>query len=112
MKDNSQISDGYHTFAELYEHRHALFLNLVRIFVDQYKYCYICFDHYEGWDLITIPVRGISVGYHIPISYRKYYAWGLIHISKEDQEKMYKEDPYTSQDVVNRLLGNLIIKEK
>lgn len=28
--DRSHISDGYHTFAELYDHRHSLMLALMR----------------------------------------------------------------------------------
>jgi hypothetical protein len=28
MEDKSKISDGYHTFEELYDHRHVLFLTL------------------------------------------------------------------------------------
>ena len=32
MEDKSQISDGYHTFAELYEHRHALFIALANTY--------------------------------------------------------------------------------
>ena len=31
MSDTKNISDGYHTFGELYEHRHALFLCLLKL---------------------------------------------------------------------------------
>ena len=30
--DPGEVSDGYHTFNELYEHRHALFLALMKAY--------------------------------------------------------------------------------
>ena len=32
---NGDISDGYHTFDELYEHRIALFITLARLLIDK-----------------------------------------------------------------------------
>lgn len=62
IKDGD-ISDGYHTFDELYEHRCLLFINLVLAF-PEYSYWR---PHYEGWPLIGIDLPGVGqITYHVP----------------------------------------------
>jgi hypothetical protein len=71
-QDLSKLSDGYHTFAELYEHRHALCLALMRAMP---RHCWFSLRHANGerpfggsdWFIIGIePPGGNSVTYHLP----------------------------------------------
>lgn len=61
---NGDISDGYHTFDELYEHRCLLFITLALAFKSRAFWR----PHYEGWPLLGVqiapPVGQIT--YHIP----------------------------------------------
>jgi|LakMenE27Jul10ns_1017307.scaffolds.fasta_scaffold00633_3 hypothetical protein len=69
-------SDGYHTFAELYEHRHALFLALMR---SNPQRSWISLRHHDGeipfgdpnWFIAGMDLgsRGvpIQITYHLPI---------------------------------------------
>ena len=64
-----QISDGYHTFKELYEHRTALFMNLVNIVDNSWKSKYHSDGEraYDGWfilaGLILIPASTTYLAY-------------------------------------------------
>src|ERR1051325_3445330 len=67
--DMSQVSDGYHTFAELYEHRHMLFLVLL---VTQGHCAWRSRLHadgtmYEGgWFIAGLETPHGSITYHLP----------------------------------------------
>lgn len=56
------ISDGYHTFNELYEHRCLLFINLCLLRPDLAYWR----PHYEGWPLIGMELPSGQVTYHVP----------------------------------------------
>ena len=69
-----QISDGYHTFSELYEHRHALCLALMKAMPDRWWFSKrhhdggLCFGS-EDWFIIGATLPGVSHGeitYHLP----------------------------------------------
>lgn len=98
ITESGDISDGYHTFSELYDHRCLLFL------------CWMCSDgcsgdvywyeeHYPGWDLVVYYEKNIGqISYHIPIKYR--------HITQKlynGDISEYKYDGHTSEDVLKRL---------
>ena len=62
------ISDGYHTFDELYEHRHRLFLCLVEAFP---HLAYASRKHsdgtsWKGWFLLGMTLPSGQVSYHLP----------------------------------------------
>jgi hypothetical protein len=70
--DASQLSDGYHTFAELYEHRHALCLALMRAMPQHWWFSWrhadgeLCFGG-NDWFIVGAELPGgDSVTYHLP----------------------------------------------
>ena len=92
---NGDISDGYHTFDELYQHRCALFIALCLMRRDDVVWKK---DHYEGWDCVYLKTNLGQISYHVPATeYRKV----LEHNFKRDESFEY--DGHTPQEVVNRL---------
>lgn len=69
---NGDLSDGYHTFDELYEHRILLYLAWITS-----DGCpgnpYLVKEHYSGWDLLGCFIGGRQISYHIPVKYRDLY---------------------------------------
>jgi hypothetical protein len=104
-QDLSQLSDGYHTFADLYEHRHALCLALMRAMPE---HCWYSWRHSDGercfggndWFIIGIePPGGNSVTYHLPAElYPAARATGAVEL-----EKARPWDGHSAADVALRL---------
>lgn len=90
---NNDMSDGYHTFDELYEHRCLLYINLVLALGGGI----LKRDHFYGWDCIYLETAYGQISYHVPIGMRSTYEGKL----KEDQD--YKYDGHTSSDTLDRL---------
>ena len=69
--DRSQISDGYHTFAELYEHRHALMLAFMHA---KPTMCWFSRRHSDGelpfgskgWFIAGAELPAGAITYHLP----------------------------------------------
>lgn len=102
-EDKGQISDGYHTFDELYEHRHLLYLSLIASESQHGTFAWKSKLHedgsfYEGYFLagLYLPYVDKYITYHLPMKY-----WDLCGAST--LEKAYKWDGHTSNDVLNRL---------
>lgn len=107
--DNSQISDGYHTFAELYEHRHALFIALCRMM--QCDADEIGFDSdvwrsrlhadgtmFDGWFVMGINREpGKQITYHLPER-----LWPTTEFAPA-LDRAPEWDGHTPDDVVKRL---------
>lgn len=103
--DPSQLSDGYHTFAELYEHRHALCLALMRAMPE---HCWFSWHHADGercfggddWFIAGIELpAGESVTYHMPAElFQIAQATGAAEL-----EKGRPWDGHSAADVVLRL---------
>ena len=112
------VSDGYHTMEELYEHRIRLYLALVKIY-DNYITPLSCEvacwksklhddgSSYEGWFLLGMTVvkpdpkfgpdvTKFDISYHIPMKY-----WHLANVMELAKAPPY--DGYTSNDVLERL---------
>lgn len=97
--DTSEVSDGYHTFEELYEHRNLLFLQLARFFGEDVWKAKRNHDgsKWEGWFILGInPRKGHQVTYHLPIKY-----WDQIDCETYDINPFY--DGHTSKDVLERI---------
>ena len=62
---DGDISDGYHTFDELYEHRCLLFINLAL----SYKADAFWRKALDGWPLIGLDLPVGQVTYHVPEKY-------------------------------------------
>lgn len=99
------ISDGYHTFDELYEHRHALFLSLMSLLPGQSWYSSLHDDgsSYSGWFIagINLPyLKGSgTITYHLPDRLlEQAEQTGATHL-----EKAPPWDGHTAHDVVRRL---------
>lgn len=90
--DPGKISDGYHTFDELYEHRCLLFINLCLV----HRAHAYWRPHYLGWPLIGLETQFGQITYHVPER--------LLPLFKEKIREGGPEwDGHTSQDVVERL---------
>lgn len=87
------ISDGYHTFSELYEHRCALFVALC---LAQPEKCAWKHD-YPGWLCLYLETPRGQVSYHVP------NKWLDVIGPKIIQDQNYKWDGHTSAQVLERL---------
>ena len=88
----NDISDGYHTFDELYEHRCLLFIGLCIDGNGVLKR-----DHFEGWDCLYLETNHGQISYHVPTRMRELYEGKL----REDPN--YPYDGHTSADVAERM---------
>jgi len=95
-----EVSDGYHTFNELYRHRYALFGALCR------KYSLLSWKSkkqsdggsIQGYFLAGIDLPVGQVSYHIPLAYWKEFPAEEVAVPPDF-------DGHTSEDVVDRLLS-------
>lgn len=94
--ENNDISDGYHTFDELYEHRILLWINLCLL---KPKDCYWVMNHFDGWDLLLMKTNEGQMSYHVKIAYRYLYENKISECSIIN----HKWDKHTSSDVFFRL---------
>ena len=107
------ITDGYHTMKELYEHRHALFGALLRVYdrditpfgattIQAWK----SRAHADGTMYVGHFIAGLrrrhldrtetQISYHLPLEW-----WDRIKCIELPYAPAY--DGYTSQDVIDRL---------
>jgi len=104
-KENiGELSDGYHTFNELYKHRHNLFIALCKLLSQNKKYqiwrSKKHFDGtmYEGWFIMGINTeKGKQISYHLPI-----FMWAICQFA-ETLLKAPEFDGHSSNDVLKRL---------
>ena len=105
------VSDGYHTIAELYDHRNTLYIALCRAqsYIENEFGCarfvwrsklHSDGSSMEGWFILGIgKEKGKQVTYHLPNS-----RWDDTSFA-ETLEKAPEWDGHTSQDVLKRLPG-------
>ena len=99
-KPVGELSDGYHTFDELYEHRHMLFIALM---ISGAGYSWRSRKHddgteMEGWFVAGIKLAGVGmITYHLPNR-----LWDLTGGSVA-LNRAPKWDGHTSDDVLERL---------
>lgn len=107
--DGNKISDGYHTFGELYEHRITLYITLCRILDHNSIMKYnkpLCWKSLKdsngieckGWFLLGIAKGNThQITYHLPID-----KWEECNsIETLNQAPLF--DGHTSTDVLNRI---------
>lgn len=117
VKTMGQVSDGYHTFDELYAHRIELFIALCRMLswrlgaaiatgetvIDDFDYTWRSERHsdgsaIEGWFVLGIyRTNGTQITYHLPIN-----RWGDCGFA-ETLPLAPAFDGHTSADVLERL---------
>ena len=104
--DPGEISDGYHTFNELYQHRHALFLALLKE-----RGGWACRTHadgtmYEGQFIAGMDLDGRQISYHLPVE-----LWAIADDLGVVVDEMPEWDGHSSDDVALRLLEYAMSKE-
>lgn len=109
IADLVEISDGYHTFTELYEHRIILYIKLCQFLhqvdaeLNSGEIVWRSKKHsdgtnYEGWFILGIDYsKGNQITYHIPLSYWDDVEWATT------LKKAPEFDGHTSQDILERL---------
>lgn len=108
--DVGAVSDGYHTIAELYDHRITLFIALCRSqayienefgcsrFIWRSKFHGDGNPAYEGWFIMGIgKEKGKQISYHLPLS-----RWDETDFA-ETLDRAPEWDGHTSADVLERL---------
>lgn len=96
----NDVSDGYHTFGELYEARCLLFVALIQSYPTKAWRASRNADgqKWDGWFVCGLqPQPGSQITFHLP---ERYWAH-LDGIETHDINPYY--DGHTSQDVVDRL---------
>lgn len=95
--DVGEVSDGYHTFNELYAHRCVLFACLMKSYksLSWKSRKHDDGSSYEGWFVAGIDLSSGTVTYHLPDSY-----WDKLNVEELDNAKY---DGHTSIDVLARL---------
>lgn len=95
---NDDISDGYHTFGELYDHRTALFLRLC--LTRREKCAWKRHIDTPGWIILYCELPEGQISYHVPEAYiNKLNFYGIREVPE------YEWDGHTSRDVLFRLDG-------
>lgn len=95
--EEGDISDGYHTFGELYAHRVALFTRLCRATPD--KAAWRKDENTPGWIILYLELEGDGqISYHIPDRFiNKMGYWRIKELPD------YKWDGHDSYAVLERL---------
>lgn len=108
VADTNLVSDGYHTFGELYEHRCLLFIMLMGVYDTAGDWSWRSRKHDDGSEMPGWFVAGINlptgpITYHLPES-----MWEMLDPVKfgatvQTLDRAPKWDGHTSQDVCNRI---------
>lgn len=96
--DKGEISDGYHTFNELYEHRHTLFRAVLHAHQDRAWKSLLHDDltMFEGWFIAGIETPDGQATYHLPL--RLYDSFEVKQLPTAP-----KWDGHTADDVIKRI---------
>lgn len=106
--DTNLVSDTYHTFGELYEHRITLYIALCKMLSRTHGIeVWRSLKHsdgtqFEGWFTLGINrKRGEQITYHLPIS--KLIDCDFARTVSYEEGNVPKFDGHTPDDVLNRL---------
>ena len=91
-------SDGYHTFDELYEHRHRLFIALAMSHPELSWKSRLHDDgtYMQGWFIAGMELPSGMITYHLPDR-----LWTDLAVHEEAMARLW--DGHTPDDVVQRL---------
>lgn len=98
-----EVSDGDHTFNDLYNHRVVLYASLCNILSSSGKYdvwktrMHDDGSSYDGWFLVGVKLGSGEVSYHCEEKYFEFFHCPEI-------EKAPPFDGYTADDVLGRLI--------
>lgn len=98
--EKQKVSDGYHTFEELYDHRCAIFVALCNNHPAGWKSkLHSDGTMFDGWFIAGLWVaNGVQITYHLPVK-----LW--TYILAQEFEKAPEWDGHTPADVITRLLN-------
>lgn len=92
-EDTRGVSDGYHTFEELYDHRVLLYIKLAI-----HSSCKAVWKpHYPGWPVLFLETPAGQISYHFP---EKFLPIVEANIERNDDHIW---DGHSSADVLQRL---------
>ena len=91
---NGNLSDGYHTFDELYQHRNCLFIALCLMRRDDVVWK----PHYDGWPVVFLKTKLGQISYHVPAAE---FQAVLEHNFQRDDS--YEWDGHTVDEALRRL---------
>ena len=99
-KESGELSDGYHTFNELYEHRYALFMALQKFLpVQSFKSKrHADGSMFDGQFIAGTILYGGYIEYHLPLR-----LWDVCPANEYEYAPEW--DGHTSNDVIKRLHG-------
>ena len=97
--DPANVSDGYHTIAELYDHRCWLFVALMLSHPDR---SWRSMQHhdgtsFDGWFIAGMRLPTGAISYHLPM-----HLWGTLY-TVYAVERAPEWDGHTSADVLARI---------
>jgi len=95
-KVDGNTSDGYHTFNELYEHRHTMFSIICREYGGWKSKLHSDSTMMEGWFIAGVETPQGQATYHLPLAW-----WG--RFTCREIEKAPEWDGHTPDDVLKRL---------
>jgi len=103
--DAGEVSDGHHTFNELYEHRHALFLALMDVHA---LTAWLSAKHeggtaFDGWFIAGIELPSGMITYHLPDR----LMGRAMRTGAKVLDNGLPWDGHTSEDVIRRLHKSL-----
>lgn len=94
-------SDGFHTFADLYQHRNLLFIALMMSNPDISWRANVHNDggHYEGFFIAGMHLPTGDISYHLPVE-----MWNLLDSKNiRTSQRSPKWDGHSPSDVLDRL---------
>lgn len=104
MTNTTEQGDGYHTFAELYDHRHSLCLALMKTMPELSWYSKrhedgeLCFGN-EEWFIVGVDLPNGTITYHLPVK-----LWSIVQKTGARELDTGKHwDGHSPNDVVQRL---------
>lgn len=97
-RDVKYVSDGYHSFDELYQHRTLLYLNFTLAAIGLSSSWVACWKtHYPGWPVVFLETPRGQISYHIE---EKYIPMIEHRIRRDDNHEW---NGHTSEDVLTIL---------
>ncbi len=97
MSVDENTSDGFHTFKELYEHRHALFIALCACGISWKSRLHHDGSNFDGWFVAGLSTGFGDVTYHLPDRLWGSHPGDVI-------EKAPEWDRHTPEQAIERLL--------
>lgn len=100
--ETNEISDGYHTFGELYDHRIELYISLCQQLAEKVPVWRSLFHSdgscYDGWFILGVNKdTGTQISYHLPNKY-----WDKCDFA-EELHRAPEWDGHSGADVLSRL---------